>query len=216
MPSHQLGFRSKHSAIHQVHRITNVIEKSLEQKQVCSAIFLDIAQALTEYGMTACYTNWNRFFLNSIYQLFKSYLNERKFHIKYEDEYSELKEIRSGVPQESVLGPVRTYQKHWIVRSLHLQVTPQLWLQETHSMNQQQNCNERLMISPPGHVNGASNSMKLNLHISVSPTKRLISDQFFLMALGYHLPIQQCTSEWHLMPSSNGRRTSRRNKRNCK
>jgi hypothetical protein len=62
-------------------------------------------------------------------------------------------------------------------------------------MNQQQNCNEQLMILPPGHVNGASNSMKLNLHISVSTTKILISDQFFLMALGYHLSIQQSALE---------------------
>jgi hypothetical protein len=51
-------------------------------------------------------------------------------------------------------------------------------------MNQQQNCNEQLMIPSPGHVNGTLNSMKLNLHIPISPTKGLISDQFFLMALG--------------------------------
>jgi hypothetical protein len=68
-------------------------------------------------------------------------------------------------------------------------ILPQLRRQETHSMNQQQNCNEQLMISPLGHVNEASNSMKLNQRISSSPTKRLISDQFFLMALGYRLPI---------------------------
>jgi hypothetical protein len=40
----------------------------------------------------------------------------------------------------------------------------------------------------------------------------LISDHFFLMALRYHMPIQQSISEWHLMPSSVGRSTSRRNK----
>jgi hypothetical protein len=38
------------------------------------------------------------------YQLVPSY--QFGFRIKYEDEYSEWKEIRSGVPQESVLGPV--------------------------------------------------------------------------------------------------------------
>jgi hypothetical protein len=37
---------------------------------------------------------------------------------------------------------------------------------------------------------GASNSMELNRRISISPTKRLISDQF-LMVLGYRRPIQQ-------------------------
>ncbi|PNF23836.1 hypothetical protein B7P43_G13720 [Cryptotermes secundus] len=45
VPSHQFGFHSKHSTIDQVHRITDVIEKSLEDKKVCSTIFLDIAQA---------------------------------------------------------------------------------------------------------------------------------------------------------------------------
>jgi hypothetical protein len=43
MPSHQFGFHIKHCAIDQVHRITDVIEKSFEQKQVCSVIILDIA-----------------------------------------------------------------------------------------------------------------------------------------------------------------------------
>jgi hypothetical protein len=39
VPSHQFQFRSKHSSIDQVHRITDVIEKSLEQKKKCSTIF---------------------------------------------------------------------------------------------------------------------------------------------------------------------------------
>jgi hypothetical protein len=36
------------------------------------------------------------------------------------------------------------------------------------------------------------------------------------MALGYPLQIQQSTSEWHFMPSSVGRCTSKRNKGDCK
>lgn len=51
IPNHQFGFRSKHSTIDQVHRITNVIEKALEEKKVCSAIFLDVAQAFDKVGM---------------------------------------------------------------------------------------------------------------------------------------------------------------------
>ena len=45
IPTHQFGFRNKHSTIDQVHRITTIIEKALEEKQVCSTIFLDVAQA---------------------------------------------------------------------------------------------------------------------------------------------------------------------------
>jgi hypothetical protein len=46
IPTHQFGFRNNHSTIDQVHRITNLIEKTLEEKQVCSSTFLDVAQAV--------------------------------------------------------------------------------------------------------------------------------------------------------------------------
>ena len=36
----------------------------------------------------------------------ESYLSGRFFRVKYENSYSKLKEIRSGVPQGSVLGPI--------------------------------------------------------------------------------------------------------------
>ncbi|RZF44126.1 hypothetical protein LSTR_LSTR013198 [Laodelphax striatellus] len=45
IPKHQFGFREKHTTIEQVHRITNVIEMALEEKKICSAVFLDVAQA---------------------------------------------------------------------------------------------------------------------------------------------------------------------------
>lgn len=45
VPSHQFGFHDKHSTIDQVHRITDVIEKALEDNKICATIFLDVAQA---------------------------------------------------------------------------------------------------------------------------------------------------------------------------
>lgn len=106
VPSHQFGFRNKHSTIDQVHRITHIIEKSLEHKKVCSAIFLDIAQAFDRVWHNGLLHKLKSILLDLYYQLLKSYLNERKFRIKHEDAYSELKEIRAGVPQGSVLGLV--------------------------------------------------------------------------------------------------------------
>ena len=50
--NHQFGFRSKHTTIDQVHGVTNIIENALEEKKICSAIFLDVAQAFDiRYGM---------------------------------------------------------------------------------------------------------------------------------------------------------------------
>ncbi len=39
-------------------------------------------------------------------EILESYLTNRFFRIKHDDVYSELKEIKAGVPQGSVLGPV--------------------------------------------------------------------------------------------------------------
>lgn len=39
-------------------------------------------------------------------EILTSYISDRFFRIKQEDEYSNLKEIRAGVPQGSVLGPI--------------------------------------------------------------------------------------------------------------
>jgi retron-type reverse transcriptase len=45
LPTHQFGFRKNHSTTDQVHRVTDIIQKTLENKGVCSAVFLDIAEA---------------------------------------------------------------------------------------------------------------------------------------------------------------------------
>jgi hypothetical protein len=44
IPNHQFGFRQTHSRIEQTHRIAQKPE-ALENKQYCSAAFLDISQA---------------------------------------------------------------------------------------------------------------------------------------------------------------------------
>jgi hypothetical protein len=88
-----------------VYRITDIIEKTLENKGVCSAAFLDIAQAFDRV--------WHRDLLHKLrstlpdhfYLLLKSYLTNRNCCVRHEDSYSELKLIKAGVPQGSVLGP---------------------------------------------------------------------------------------------------------------
>ena len=57
LPENQFGFRKQRSTIEQIHRITHNINQSLEKKKYCSAIFLDIQQHSTKYGMKGFYTN---------------------------------------------------------------------------------------------------------------------------------------------------------------
>lgn len=105
-PTRQFGFRNKHSTIDQVHRITNLIEKALEENKVCSTAFLDVAQAFDKVNHKALKHKLDKYLPKQYSKLLNSYIKNRKFRIKQENEYSELKEIHAGVPQGSVLGPV--------------------------------------------------------------------------------------------------------------
>jgi len=106
IPSHQFGFRNKHSTVEQVHRVTDVIEKSLENKNVCSAVFLDVAQAFDRVWHEGLLHKLRFLLPDQYYQLIKSYLTTRHFRTKHEDAYSGLRPIEAGVPQGSVLGPI--------------------------------------------------------------------------------------------------------------
>jgi hypothetical protein len=46
IPNHQFGFTQRHSTTEQAHQIVQRINEALENKQYCSAAFLDISQTL--------------------------------------------------------------------------------------------------------------------------------------------------------------------------
>lgn len=106
IPPHQFGFREKHSTTDQVHRITNIIEKSLEEKKVCATIFLDVAQAFDKVWHEGLKYKMKLFLPKQHSEILESYISDRHFRIKQEEAYSEIREIKAGVPQGSVLGPV--------------------------------------------------------------------------------------------------------------
>lgn len=106
IPHHQFGFRSQHSTIDQVHRVTSVIEKAFEEKKYCTAVFLDVAQAFDRvWHQGLIYKLSTRLPVNWCC-LLKSYLSNRKFRVSHEDAKSMFYPICAGVPQGSVLGPI--------------------------------------------------------------------------------------------------------------
>jgi hypothetical protein len=106
IPVHQFGFREQHSTIDQVHRITNIIEKAYEGKKICSMLFLDVAQAFDKVWHEGLIHKLEKCFPKEFVDILKSYITERLFMVKQENEFSALKEIKAGVPQGSVLGPI--------------------------------------------------------------------------------------------------------------
>jgi len=104
LPSHQFGFRERHSTIHQVHRLVNEIATSLEEKKYCNAVFLDIFQAFDRIWHPGLLSKLKHALTSNYYLLLKSYLADRNFAVRHNNTLSDYYTIEAGVPQGSVLG----------------------------------------------------------------------------------------------------------------
>jgi hypothetical protein len=102
---HQFGFRAKHSTIQQCHRIVNKIKESIEGKKVCTSVFLDVQQAFDKVWHKGLLYKLKMNLPAQLYLIIKSYLSERYYQVKIDEEISKYHLIKAGVPQGSVLGP---------------------------------------------------------------------------------------------------------------
>jgi hypothetical protein len=103
IPNHQFGLRQRHSSIEQTHRIIQRINEALENKQYCSAAFLDMSQAFDKVWHTGLLYKLRRSLPLIYFLILKSYLHSRHFPVKVGTEYRELPSVSAGVPQDSVL-----------------------------------------------------------------------------------------------------------------
>ena len=108
----QFGFRSGHSTDHALLELTDQIWECFNEKKYFLGIFVNLSKAfdtvnhkilikkLENYGICGKNLLW-----------FKSYLSNRKQYLEYKDNFNEQKttnllQIKCGVPQGSILGPL--------------------------------------------------------------------------------------------------------------
>ena len=103
----QFGFREYHSTNHALLSLTENIREALDSNSFACGIFIDLQKAfdtvdhtillqkLHFYGIRGLANNW-----------FKSYLTKRKQFVSIDGFQSEIKSMKFGVPQGSVLGPL--------------------------------------------------------------------------------------------------------------
>ena len=103
----QFGFRQKYSTVHALISLTDTIRKNLDEGNIGCGIFVDLQKAfdtvkhdillskLEHYGVRDLANEW-----------FKSYLSNRKQYLSINDYHSNLADVKFGVPQVSLLGPL--------------------------------------------------------------------------------------------------------------
>ncbi|XP_015374037.1 PREDICTED: peroxidase-like [Diuraphis noxia] len=105
IPNNQFGFRNRHSTIHQVHRLTDEISTALENKEYCSELFLDIAQAFDKVWHDGLLYKLKLFMPAPYYLIIKSYLQNRSFVVRQGNDISSTHSIYAEVPHGSDLSP---------------------------------------------------------------------------------------------------------------
>ena len=102
----QYGFRERHSteyaAIENIDRIAN----NLENKSLPLNIFLDLSKAFDTLDHSILLSKLSKYGITgSALELCKSYLMDRQQYVNLNGTISEMLQIKTGVPQGSILGP---------------------------------------------------------------------------------------------------------------
>ena len=103
----QFGFRKGYSTYMPIAHMHNEITQNLEKNHLTCTLYLDLKKAFdtvsTEILLKKLYFIGIR---GSLYDILKSYLEDRYQITKVNDECSSKKKINLGVPQGSILGPL--------------------------------------------------------------------------------------------------------------
>jgi len=103
----QFGFRSKHSTSHALISLTETIKNHLDNKELVSGVFIDLAKAFDTVNHSILCKKLSYYgFRGKFNELIKSFLTNRKQYVSINGFDSENLDTNCGVPQGSTLGPL--------------------------------------------------------------------------------------------------------------
>ena len=103
----QFGFRKGHSTGHAIHNSVNIIRDAHKNNKHVIGLFIDLSKAFDTLDHKILLEKLDNYGIRGIaHKLLASYLSDRKQYTSFLDETSEVKVMKFGVPQGSVLGPL--------------------------------------------------------------------------------------------------------------
>ena len=106
IPNHQFGFRKKHGTIEQVHRLVDTIHQTFENGLYCTAAFLDVSQAFDKVWHDGLLFKLRNMLPINYFLFLQSYIRNRSYYVRENNDLSPVYVTKAGVPQGSVLGPI--------------------------------------------------------------------------------------------------------------
>ena len=107
MSMSEYGFRPNHCTEQATLELTDRIISAMDNNDVPIGVFLDLSKAFDTIDHNILLNKLEHYGIEGIpLQLFKNYLTNRKQYVKLCDIKSNLLQIKTGVPQGSILGPL--------------------------------------------------------------------------------------------------------------
>ena len=102
----QHGFRSKHTELATI-KLLDFLAKNLDANLISSAIYLDLSKALDTVNLNILINTLKSYGIRGTpLKLLKNYLTDRHQFVAFNNINSDLQEIRTGIPQGSILDPL--------------------------------------------------------------------------------------------------------------
>ena len=103
----QYGFRSKHSTELATIKLVDFLVKSMDENKIPGAIYLDLSKAFDTLNFNILINKLKFYGITGTpLKLLENYLRNRHQFVAFKNINSDLQEIRTGIPQGSILGPL--------------------------------------------------------------------------------------------------------------